>query len=371
MTLNTNKIRVFGLDLMRAFAIVLVVVGHCLWIYPNATGLVASVAHIFAFLGVEIFFVLSGFLIGSILCRLYVEEEFTKATVFHFLKRRWFRTLPGYYLAVLINVLIAYLLASPVENIAQYLIFIQNFNTPMLVFFAESWSLSVEEYSYLILPFCLLFLSVFFKPKNRSRFFGLMVCAFILLSFIARILFHYHTQNIDIMIWNSGLKSVVIYRLDSIFIGVLCSWIAIYFKAIWVKYKTVFCLLGFFSIGFLFVGIGYFQILIETHPLFWNVFYLPLVSVAIAFFLPLLSEWKTFDYRLSKAITFTSVISYSIYLLHYSIILQLMKNFIAVDPRNTTALHIFTFIYCFVTLIASYLMYRFFEKPIMDLRDRN
>ncbi len=371
MTLNTNKVRVFGLDLMRALAIILVVFGNCLWIYPNATGLVASVAHVFAFLGVEIFFVLSGFLIGSIVYRLYVDEGFTRVVVFRFLKRRWFRTLPAYYLAVLLNVFIAYIVASPVENIGQYLIFIQNFNTPMSAFFLESWSLSVEEYSYLILPFCLLFFSVFFKPKNRSRFFALVVCVLILLSFIARISFHSHTQNTDIMIWNMGLKSVVIYRLDSIFMGVLCSWIAINFKASWVKYKSLFFLLGFLSIGFLFVGIGYFQILMATHPLFWNVFYLPLVSVAIAFFLPLLSEWKTFDSRLSKPIRFISVISYAIYLLHYSIILQLMKNFIVIDPHNKIGLHIFTVVYCIITLTASFLMYRFFEKPIMDLRDRN
>jgi peptidoglycan/LPS O-acetylase OafA/YrhL len=356
---------------MRAVAIAFVFLGHCLWIYSGANGFISIVFQVFAFLGVEIFFVLSGFLIGSILYRLYVEESFTTKTVFVFLNRRWFRTLPMYYFALIINIGIAFFYETRDGNLWRYFLFLQNLNAAMLPFFPESWSLSIEEYSYLILPFLLLVLGFLFKPKNRSLFFIAIIGVLILSSFMARIWFHATTNNTDIVIWNAHVKSVVIYRLDSIFIGVLCSWIAIHFNSYWMQYKNVFFAIGVFAIVFLFTGIGYFQILIPTHPLFWNVFYLPLVSISIAFFLPVLSQWKTFDSKLTKPITFISVISYSIYLLHYSIVLQVMKNSFPIHPQNTIALHLFTACYGLITIALSYLTYRFFEKPIMNLRAKN
>jgi peptidoglycan/LPS O-acetylase OafA/YrhL len=371
MRLQVTKERVFGLDLMRTVAIAFVLLGHCLWIYSDANGLIAAVFQVFAFLGVEIFFVLSGFLIGSILYRLFLEESFTAKTVLVFLKRRWFRTLPMYYLVLIINILIAFFYETWDSNLWRYFLFLQNVNAAMLPFFPESWSLSVEEYSYLVLPFIQLVFGFFFKPKNRSLFFLMVLAVLIVSGFLARIWFHTTTNNSDIVIWNANVKSVVIYRLDSIFIGVLCSWIAVNFKSYWTQYKRVFFAIGFFAIGFLFTGIGYFQILIPSHPLFWNVFYLPLVSISIAFFLPVLSQWKTFDSKLAQPITFISVISYSIYLLHYSIILQVMKKSFPINPQNTIALHLFTACYVVITFVLSYLTYRFFEKPIMNLRDKN
>jgi peptidoglycan/LPS O-acetylase OafA/YrhL len=371
MTLQITKERVFGLDLMRTVAITFVFLGHCLWIYSGANSMSASVFQVFAFLGVEIFFVLSGFLIGSILYRLFLEESFTPKTVLVFLKRRWFRTLPMYYLVLIINILIAFFYETGDTNLWRYFLFLQNVNAAMLPFFPESWSLSIEEYSYLILPFMLLVFGFLFKPKNRSLFFLMIIGVLIVSSFLARIWFHATTNNTDIVIWNATVKSVVIYRLDSIFIGVLCSWIAENFRSYWAQYKNAFLAIGFLAIGFLFTGIGYFQILIPSHPLFWNVFYLPLVSISIAFFLPVLSQWKTLDSKIAKPITFISIISYSIYLLHYSIILQVMKNSFPINPQNTIALHLFTACYGVITFALSYLTYRFFENPFMNLRDKN
>ena len=371
MILNNTQERVFGLDLMRTVAIGFVFLGNCMWIYADLNGLIASVFQFFAFLGIEIFFVLSGFLIGSILYRLFIEERFSVKTVYVFLKRRWFRTLPMYYLVLIINILIAFFYETWETNVWCYFLFLQNLNATMLPFFPESWSLSIGAYSYLILPFMLLGFGFLFKPINRSLFFLTIIGLLILSSFLARIWFHTNTNNTDIVIWNANVKSVVIYRLDSIFIGVLCSWIAINFKFYWTQYKNVFFAIGVFAIGFLFTGIGYFQILIASHPLFWNVFYLPLVSISISFFLPVLSQWKTFDSKLAKPITFISIISFSIYLLHYSIILQVMKNSFPINPQNTIALHLFTACYGLITIALSYLTYRFFEKPIMNLRDKN
>ena len=132
----------------------------------------------------------------------------------------------------------------------------------------------------------------------------------------------------------------------------------------------LFAYLGLFLLLFLTVGIAYFNLSILTHPFFWTVLYLPLNSVAIAFFLPLLSQWTRLNISwLEKPIVHISKISYSIYLLHYGVILQLLKFYFPTEKLALPSLHIYAFIYLILTFITSHLLYRYYEKPMMDLRD--
>src|SRR5450432_1247018 len=87
--------RVYGLDIMRAFAIIPVVMGHGGFILNKAE---TNFPWIPLIDGVELFFVLSGFLIGSILLKIFNEPDFKFESVMNFFKRRWLRTLPNYYL---------------------------------------------------------------------------------------------------------------------------------------------------------------------------------------------------------------------------------------------------------------------------------
>ena len=368
---SSVKQRVFGLDLMRAIAILMVVLGHSLWLFPPSQKFIYQIFVLFGFFGVEIFFVLSGFLIGKILYQLYVKNDFSITQVFHFLKRRWFRTLPNYFLILLLNIIVATLLGYSIDSLWKYFFFLQNFNTAMLPFFTESWSLSVEEFAYIVLPFFLLILGAFSKPKDKSRFYLFTVITLVIIFFCNKIHYQDTTTNTNLTQWNVSLKSVVIYRLDSIFIGVLCSWIYFNYTSVWQKSKKLLFVLGVVFFMFLFVGIGRLGLFIETHSLLWNVFYLPFVSITVACFLPFLSEWKEERSIISKPITFISFISYSIYLLHYSIVLQLMKYYFPINSQNTLGLGLFLLIYFGITFFLSYLVYRFYEKPMMNLRDKN
>ena len=58
------------------------------------------------------------------------------------------------------------------------------------------------------------------------------------------------------------------------------------------------------------------------------------------------------------------------YLLHYSIVLQLMRYFVSSEDYTVLQKWAFSVSYFFVTILLSYLLYRLFEKPIMDIRDR-
>src|SRR5690349_1477199 len=85
--------RVFGLDLLRALAILFVVASHGTSLMPK---LLHQVMDHIILDGVSIFFVLSGFLIGGILLRTFERHGVTVRVAIDFWIRRWFRTLPTY-----------------------------------------------------------------------------------------------------------------------------------------------------------------------------------------------------------------------------------------------------------------------------------
>ena len=100
LELPTN--RVYGLDILRAMAILFVVFAHGSYLLRKV--LPIDLVNIFVLDGVAIFFVLSGFLIGGILIRQFDQRRMDGRGLSQFWIRRWFRTLPNYYLVLLILV---------------------------------------------------------------------------------------------------------------------------------------------------------------------------------------------------------------------------------------------------------------------------
>lgn len=367
--MSNHSKRIFGLDLMRVTAILMVLSSHILWIYPPLSNPLVTLFHWFGYLGVEVFFVLSGFLIGGILLKLFIHNEFALKNILWFLKRRWYRTLPNYYLVLVLNLLIAILVGYNVVDVWKYFFFWQNLTTPMSAFFTESWSLSIEEYAYILVPVILGLMVHVFKPVNKSKFFLQIVCGLILVFILTKVAWHTQHSTPTKEQWNLGLKSVVAFRLDAIFIGVLFSWLHFSCQTFWVKYQVHLAFLGLFLLLFLTFGIASFDVSLQSHPFFWSVLYLPLNSVAIALFLPMLSKWRRLKISwMEKPIVHISKISYSVYLLHYGVILQLMKYYFPTETLSMQALHAYALIYLGLTFLLSTLLYRYFEKPIMDLR---
>jgi len=366
-----NPQRIFGLDLMRAVAILMVLSSHCLWIYPESNSFIAQLLKLFGFLGVEIFFVLSGFLIGRILLQSYLKDDFSFSQVRDFLKRRWFRTFPNYFLILLVNILIASVIGYKIESLWKYFFFVQNFSGVMPAFFPESWSLAVEEWAYIVLPLLLLLITPFVAPKNKSKFFILLLFLLLIISLLAKIICYQNTGYTNLDIWNTSLKAVVIYRLDAIFYGVLASWIYCQHQNFWKRNKSFFLVVGVLCFLFIAFGIGKIGFTAEGQNKYLYMAHLPIVSVSISFFLPFLSGWKSEKSKLKRPVVFVSLISYSIYLLHYSVILQLMKYFMPTEDYSMLQKQVFTFIYLLLTIILSYGLYIWYEKPMMDLREKS
>jgi peptidoglycan/LPS O-acetylase OafA/YrhL len=149
-------LRFHGLDTLRAAAILLVMLYHLSMysLLPEALNPIASVG----WAGVDLFFVLSGFLIGSQLLKPYLNG--TTPSLKEFYARRAYRILPAF-----LTVLFLYL-AVPLWREApgpyapwQYLTFTWNLlllHYPEGRAFSHVWSLCVEEHFYLCLPLLLL-----------------------------------------------------------------------------------------------------------------------------------------------------------------------------------------------------------------------
>lgn len=365
-----NSKRIFGLDVIRSLAILLVLFSHVYYLIDSTNPLVISLSGLSGFAGVELFFVLSGYLIGSILLRQYVSDDFSLQSVFIFLKRRWFRTLPNYYLILLVNLGIAFFLGYPSQSWYKYFYFFQNFKTNSIGFFSESWSLSVEEWTYILLPFSLFFeLKFGYKLPKKWTFFSTIL----LLIVLAHILRYFNMKNSDIStmeIWNTNLKSIVIYRFDTILYGVLLAWMYQFYNHFLNTYKVYFLILAAHLFFLQFVILNVLGVDIISCPVYFLVFYFTLSSLIFFLALPYFVFWKNSQFVFSKTITFISKTSYAVYLVHYSIVVVIFKyllnQFLYQFPTG-----LILFIYFGVTFLLSYILYQFYEKPIMNLRDKN
>jgi peptidoglycan/LPS O-acetylase OafA/YrhL len=347
--------RVFGLDLLRAIAILMVVYSHG---HSFVTHIPASTYEAPALDGVTIFFVLSGFLIGRILLRTVAREDFGAKALAEFWMRRWFRTLPNYFLVTIVLVLVL----RP-SNPVPHFTFTQNFAWPMPDFFPESWSLSVEEWFYLLTPIPI-YLSV--KTFNRKAAILFWIFAVIIGVTVFRV--YSVSQGGSLDDWHRELSKAVVTRLDSLMYGVLGAYASLYWREQWKQIAVPALACG--------IAIAIISRALSGSLFYLNYFVLTVGPIATLLTLPFLSEWKHAPSRIGTAITFISVTSYSLYLVHLTLMQQVVLPplFEAVATKvcwtcgtNPWAQYV---MYWVLSILLSWLLYRFFEKPAMELRDR-
>ncbi len=365
-----NNTRIFGLDVVRAMAILLVLFSHAYYLVDSSNPLVISLSGLAGFAGVELFFVLSGYLIGSILLRQYISDRFSPKHILIFLKRRWFRTLPNYYLILVVNVGVAFYLGYPSEYWARYFFFFQNFQSYFISFFSESWSLSVEEWTYILLPFSLFVALKIGSKLTKKWSFFIAVVLLIVLAHVFRYLNLLNTSISTMEVWNTNVKSIVIFRFDTILYGVLLAWLHQFYADFLYQYRIYFLIVAAHLFFLQFVILNVLGVDIISSPIYFNVFYFTLSSVIFFLCLPYFIFWKSSKSWLSSSIYFISKTSYAVYLTHYSIVLVVLKYLLQESAFQLPSILVLL-LYFGTTFILSYLLFQYFEKPIMNLRDKN
>ena len=369
--MESKSIRIYGLDLMRAIAIIMVLVSHSSYIFPENNNVLSGLLQLVGFQGVEIFFVLSGFLIGSILLKIINSTSFSISDITYFWIRRWFRTLPLYFLILLLNIGVGYYIGYVMpNNLWVYFIFLQNFASEHLLFFPESWSLSIEEYAYILSPIVLFLGNIFFK--NKQKMFLWCTIFLILIFTLTKLIYYKHHIDVptSLQFWNLNLKALVIYRLDAIYYGFILAYIFHYKRCFFKEFRYKLFLLGIVLLAVLNLvfPIG---LVFKTYPFYLNVLYLPLNTIAIALFLPFLYYMEK-PHRIIQSIVLNiSVYSYAMYLLHYTFILYVMQLTFPFEGLKLYEKMICVLVYLSITYILSSIVYKYYEKPITNLRDKN
>jgi peptidoglycan/LPS O-acetylase OafA/YrhL len=147
----TNRERQPGLDLLRALAIIVVVVYHAGIMGFPLPGRV----HRFGWVGVDLFFVLSGYLIGGQLLAPLARGQ--GINLRRFFARRALRIMPAYFVILTIYFLLPSWREYPeISPLWKFLISVQNIGLHGGTAFSHPWSLAVEDQFYLLLPLILL-----------------------------------------------------------------------------------------------------------------------------------------------------------------------------------------------------------------------
>ncbi|HSY19543.1 MAG TPA: acyltransferase [Candidatus Acidoferrales bacterium] len=364
-TKNSTHTRVFGPDLIRAAAIMLVLMSHTV---PGGTcfPVFGTLRGFWGVLGVEIFFMLSGYLIGGILMAdLFAGRLDGPSGVVEFWKRRWFRTLPNYYVFLVLTMLETTVLTGrfPAEA-GSFVWFGQAMISPYPEFFPAAWSLSVEEWFYLLFP-VMLFTLAKVLPRRQQALLATIV-VFLVVPVIIRCLIPPTAS------WDGGIRRVTLPRLDAIGYGVLLVWVKNYGGGVWnflvrlwpvgvasgVALTVHFCHYYAISGGFTLDSVAY------------RAFYFNLISVCLVLVFPKVVGMTAPGGWFEKMIRNLSLWSYSMYLSH-----GIFSGVIAIILMHTGPWHGWEPVIAFpliwlMTIPGSAFVYRFYERPLMNLRDR-
>jgi peptidoglycan/LPS O-acetylase OafA/YrhL len=380
---ESNERRVFGLDFLRAAAIASVVLAHggltavlvtiVTQIAPNLApksywlGLLSHGGLV----GVELFFVLSGFLIGGILLR--GAARFTApGGLLLFYSRRWFRTLPLFWLFVLLNVLLERWLRNQAiapSEILAHAAFLRNFSHISLHFFPESWSLAVEEWFYIFFP-AALWLGCRTAPGRFEGVFLFCASLFFIFALVARI-YGALQPGSD---WVSGQRCTVIYRFDTLMTGVIAAWVAHAHPKWWRRIAGPCAIAGVLLFLATYSGLWAFRstgITEATDTFFAKTFRFNFFSLGFALLLPWASQWTPArESVVHEAVRKIAIWSYALYLVHWPFFqIMALPYFKAWQESWGLALVFFTIKIGFAVLVSS-LLYRWYEAPCTRWREK-
>jgi peptidoglycan/LPS O-acetylase OafA/YrhL len=294
--------RVFGLDVLRAIAIGSVMIGHARLFFWECGPRGLIDAFDLGDVGVDLFFVLSGFLIGGILLR-DLEADASPLGLLRFWSRRWWRTLPNYYLFLALNTVVCVGLHGYRDSLKPYPAFMQAMSGGH-PFFGESWSLCVEEWFYFVFPAPAFAAAAVLR---RGRGYLLAAVAVASASLAARA---WMVLARDCPF--ATAQHATPLRLDSPMFGVVAAWLAARWPARWRAARRPAAAAG---LALLAAGIAL-RVVLSEASVFARLAYFDVVALGVAALLPALSGWRVGTGKATTLVTSISIYSYSIYLVN-------------------------------------------------------
>lgn len=307
-------------------------------------------------IGVPMFFVLSGFLITEILLISKNSENYFK--VFYF--RRCLRIFPIYYITLLFLLILSIFIKWNTTQLLYYLFYIQSIliSTNTMPIFCNgimehSWSLSVEEMFYFIWP-----LIVYYTNKD---------CLF--RTILILLLFSFSFKLYQLFYGTEGMAFLSFFgAVDSLMIGAILAYNFIYKNGI-KKSSTI--LIGTTTL----IWFGSFILLYLTKTDF-NSFVLKIslytsTMVLSFYFIAFCTNFKIETLKKStiyKLINGTGKISYGLYLYHY--IVYMLIDSLAYHYKITFHLYLLFMLKIFITFLISFISWRLFEKPLLQLKKK-
>ena len=320
------------------------------------------------YVGVDVFFVISGYLISSIIIS---EIENKKFSISSFYQRRARRILPALICVIIISIPFAWYILLPTDlelfgkSALSALTFWSNYifyfeinyfeTSSKLKPLLHTWSLSIEEQFYIIYPILLIF---FFKFAKKYFLIFLIITALLSLitaQWAGNLKFEYPYYEKELLFFNqSSITNFFLPfgRVWELIIGIL---IAFYLKKNGqpLRFNEIFSL-----IGLLLIFYSIFIFTPETNYPSFNTL-IPTLGTGL---LILFMNNKTFIYKVlsSKILVFLGLISYSSYLYHFPIFTFIEYSNLLED---TLAIKLAIIL---LILFISFLSWKYIEKPFRD-----
>jgi peptidoglycan/LPS O-acetylase OafA/YrhL len=353
-------VRLIGIDMLRGIAVTLVIFRHFDFI---------DLLGRFGWAGVDLFFVLSGFLVSGLLFKEY--QKFGNIKPWLFLIRRGFKIYPLFYTLMAVTWLKAILVSIfnlqgnlnfSTKTFLAELFFVQNYFDRI---WKHTWSLAIEEHFYLLLTL-LIFLLVRYKQLENRNLFN----AFSIFLFVATLGLRLYNATINNFSYDSHIFPSHL-RFDSLFFGVFLAYNYYFnkdtFLDIFHKHRQSFRILAVLFVlpGFIWEIQSFFMSTVGLTLLYLG-FGLILIDVFLHEQYFLKFHWAISP--LSKFFAFVGFYSYSIYLWHIPVkvyILKTINNYIGLDWPISIQF-IFYFSLC---LFVGYFFSRLIEVPMLRFRD--
>ena len=328
--------------------------------------------------GMDLFFVLSGFLIGSILLR--SVESSGKAQVGRFYMRRAFRTFPSYYVMLTGLSLALTLTRAQRHHLWLEYVYLTNYGLPLVpgdLVMPWGWSLAIEEQFYLAVPLLFLLLYKVRSDRGRLTVLGVMWASALLV-------------RVGLFLRHPGWDEVALYnniyyrthtRFDTLVAGIILAYVHQRWKAPiarWLERPSARVTLALPSLACLWVLLQPWMFgdrgLLWVHIVSWG------TLTSLMYFGWTLLVLHGGDGWFSRALSLpvlrrVATLGYGVYLVHLPICENLVSpvagalvgrhgwSMFVVWPLSVCALLVLSF-------GASYALHVLVEKPSLHVRDR-